>query len=399
MLLQRGVALLLTLALVGGVSSWLLRVTFPDAWTRWLARSIKGAMAAAVLGVLAWIGGRWAGFTDVAVLGATITAVFMVSGIFVFLSAPTWGLGGVLVRRQPDPARRAFLGRGIGVLPAAAAFTGPVGTVAASARPKITDVEVRSASVPAALDGLRILQLSDVHLGPFIDAAQVRAVVEDVQARGADAAPHLVVLTGDIVDDFELLPDAMKALRELVPPLGMYACIGNHEVYRGRDRAIALFEEGGARFLCDSGVLLEHNGARMWLGGADDPARLGGEHRPFLEQTVARCLEACPSDVTCRVVLSHRPEGFDAAARLGATLTLSGHTHGGQVALLGRSVFEGIVAMDYLLGIYRRGESTLYTTAGLGHWFPFRLNCPAEAALVTLRAAVGQSARDDLPNR
>lgn len=381
----RALVLLASLAFIGGVSAVLLRVAFPAAWQRWLKRAVLVAVAAAGAGVLSWAGGRLAGVAPVSILGASLTAVFLVSMTGVFLSSPAWALGGLASRRHPDPSRRAFLGRVVGVVPTTAALTGPVGTVAAIARPKLAEVEVRSSTVPPALDGLRILQLSDVHLGPFIDAAQVRAVVDDVRARGDGLAPHMVVLTGDIADDFSLLPEAMALLRELAPPLGIFACIGNHEVYRGRAEAISLFEAGGATFLCDEGVLLEHNGARLWVGGADDPARLGGEHRPFLEQTVARCLAACPADVTCRVVLSHRPEGFDTAARLGATLTLSGHTHGAQMALFGRSLLEGIVPMDYLLGVYRRGESALYTTAGLGHWFPFRLNCPTEAALITLR--------------
>lgn len=393
-IILRALVLFASLVVIAGWSAWLLRGTFPNAWGRWLKRAVVVAIAAAAAGLLAWAGGRAAGIGPVAIAGASLTAVFFVSMTGVFLSSPAWALAGAATRRHPDPSRRAFLGRVVGVVPATAAFSGPVGTISASVRPKLAEIEVPSATVPAALDGLRILQLSDVHLGPFIDASQVRAVVEEVRARGDGSMPHVVVLTGDIADDYSQLPEAMAVLRELAPPLGIFASIGNHEVYRGRDEAIALFREGGATFLCDEGVLLEHNGARLWLGGADDPARLGGEHRPFLEKTVARCLDACPTDVTCRVVLSHRPEGFDEAARRGATLTLAGHTHGAQMALFGRSLLEGIIPMDYMLGVYRRGESTLYTTAGLGHWFPFRFNCPAEAALVTLRAKADVGPRD-----
>lgn len=394
MLLQRGLILLLSVVVVGGTCGALLRFAFPDAWVRWLKRAVLIAAAGAGVGVASWIGGRMADLPTISVAGGSLTAVLLVAMTGVFLSAPAWTLGAAAARRVPDPSRRAFLGRAVGVVPTASALSGPVGAVGAAGRPKIADVEVRSASVPRALDGLRILQLSDVHLGAFIDPSQVRAVVDDVRARGDASAPDIVVLTGDIADDYGQLPEAMAMLRELAPTLGMFACIGNHEVYRGRERAIELFREGGATFLCDDGVLLVHRGARLWIGGADDPARLGGEHRPFLEQTVSRCLAACPADVTCRIVLSHRPEGFDAAARLGATLTLSGHTHGAQMALFGRSLFEGFAPASYLLGAYRRGESTLYTTAGLGHWFPFRLNCPTEAALITLRASASSESQD-----
>jgi uncharacterized protein len=387
---MRAFVMILSVVLMGAASGLLLRAVFPGAWQRWLRRAFLAGVAGAVAAVVVWLLGRSGGAPGVAVAGATATAVLLVSLTAVFLSSPAWGAGGALVRRLPDPSRRAFLGRAVGVVPSAAALAGPTGAVAASATPLLRDVEVASAHVPPALDGLTILQLSDVHLGAFIDVQQVQAVVDAARPR----RPDVIVLTGDIADDYELLPPAMAALRTLAPPLGIFASIGNHEVYRGRARGIALFEEGGARFLCDEGVLLEHKGERLWIGGADDPARLGGEHRPFLEKTVARCLERCPADVQCRIVLSHRPEGFDAAARLGATLTLAGHTHGAQMALFGRSLLEGIIPMDYLLGLYRRGESALYTTAGLGHWFPFRLNCPAEAALVTLRAKADPAARD-----
>ncbi|HEY4219698.1 MAG TPA: metallophosphoesterase, partial [Myxococcota bacterium] len=95
----------------------------------------------------------------------------------------------------------------------------------------------------------------------------------------------------------------------------------------------------------------------------------------------------CPDDVACKILLAHRPEALDASSQHGYAVQLSGHTHGGQMALFGRSLVEGLVPMKYLLGHYEKDGTSLFTTAGLGHWFPFRLNCPTEAALVTLRSA------------
>ena len=373
------------IALTTGGASLALRAAFPLAWSRWLRRAVIVAASATVLGFAVWRIGRALELDVLWRIGAAVTAVFFVSVTALFLTSPLYAVPGILLRRgqATDPSRRAFLRNALGAVPASAAAVGPGGAVAASLHPVLRRVEVRSAHVPAALDGLKILQLTDVHLGAFIDVAQVRAAVEVTRPE----APDLVVLTGDIVDDFSLLPDALSAVRQLAPPLGVFACIGNHEIYRGRAEAERLLAEGGVRFLCNDGVVLERGGARLWLCGADDPARLGQEHRPFLEKTIARALAGCPSDVTCRVVLCHRPEGFEAAARHGATLTLSGHTHGAQMALFGRSLFEWALPESYLLGTYRRGESVLYTSAGLGHWFPFRLNCPCEVALITLRAA------------
>lgn len=374
------------IALTTGASALALRAAFPAAWSRWLRRALFAAAVAALLGFLVWRLGRFLELDGLWRVGAAITAVFFVSVTALFLTSPLYAVPGILLRRRdmraPSESRRAFLRGALGAVPVSAAAVGPAGAAAASLAPVVKRVEVRSSHVPAALDGLRILQLTDVHLGTFIDVAQVRAAVEAAK----DAAPDLVVLTGDIADDYALLPEALRAIHELAPPLGVLACIGNHEIYRGREEAERLLREGGVRLLCDEGVLLERGGAKLWVCGADDPARLGEEHRPFLEATIARALAACPDDVSCRVVLSHRPEGFEAAARRGATLTLSGHTHGAQMALLGRSLLEWALPKSYLLGLYRRGESVLYTSAGLGHWFPFRLNCPCEVALVTLRA-------------
>jgi hypothetical protein len=360
-----------------------LKSTFPLAWERWLRRAFRVVVVVAAVALPCWFIGRMADVEPLAVAGATSAAVIVVSLTMVLLSAPAFTVGGAVARRLQDPGRRAFLTGATVAVPSTAALAGPAGAVSASTPPRLQEVEVKSALVPPALDGLKILQLSDVHLGTFIDAAQVRLVVDAAKPR----APHLVVLTGDIADDYELLPPALAAIRELAAPLGMFASIGNHEIYRGRDDAIRLFEDGGARFLCNDGVVLEHAGARIWLAGVDDPARLRGDIEPFLEASVARCMERCPDDVDCRIVLSHRPKAFDFTSTHGVALQLSGHTHGAQMALFGRSLLEGIIPMDYLLGLYHRGDSVLYTTAGLGHWFPFRLNCPPEAALVTLRSA------------
>lgn len=376
---------LLFLALATFGASYALRRSFPEAYSGWIRRALWAGGALAVLSLGAWRLGRALDLTWLWQGGATLTAILFVVIIALFLTAPVFGLLAALARpapKAPLPGRRAFLRRAAGGVPLSAVAVGPAGAVQASTRPVLRPVEIRSASVPAGLDGIKILQLTDVHLGVFMDTAQIRAVVE---AAGA-FAPDLVVLTGDIADELSMLPEAIALLHELRPALGIHACIGNHEIYRGRAEAERHLIEGGVHYHCGSGMLLHHQGAPLWVCGADDPARLGREHRPFLAETVGAALAGCPPEVSCRIVLSHRPEGFEAAAGLGATLTLSGHTHGAQMALFGRSLFEWLLPNNYLLGVYRRGESALYTSAGLGHWFPFRLNCPCEAACVTLRA-------------
>lgn len=380
--------------IVTGIASWALRTAFPNAYRSWLRRTLwLGWLAGASLMGL-WRIARALEWDATGRLGATGTAVLWVSLVALTLTAPLYVLPAWWLRRRAgaaadataeagvQPERRALLKGALGVIPASAVSVGPIGAVAASVPPVVRRVEVRSALVPPTLSGLRILQLTDVHLGVFMDVAQVRAAVEAVR----NEPPDLIVLTGDIADDFSLFPGALAALHELAPRHGIFACIGNHEIYRGRAEAEAHLARGNVTLLCGSGVEVQHEGASFWLCGADDPARLGEEHRPFLERTVQDALRACPDDVRCRVLLSHRPEAFEAAASAGVALTLSGHTHGAQMALWGRSLLEWALPRNYLLGLYRQGESALYTSAGLGHWFPFRLNCPCEVAMVTLRA-------------
>ena len=85
------------------------------------------------------------------------------------------------------------------------------------------------------------------------------------------------------------------------------------------------------------------------------------------------------------ILMSHRPEGLNAAAALGIPLTLAGHTHGGQFGWFGRSIFEPWLPHRYLWGKYQKDQSQLYTSAGVGHWFPFRLGCPPEAPIIVLK--------------
>lgn len=390
--LVRAAFVLVVIAVTFLMTSSFLRRGFPQAWDRWVRKFALFAVIAALVGVVGWQGPRSLGFeSPVAFFFLTITSAVLTSSIALTLTSLVWGPMALATRpkRVVDEGRRTFLRNVSGGVPIVAAATGPVGAVAAAATPNLTELEIKSPRVPKELDGFTLMQLSDVHLGVFIHQDQFERVVDVVKAKGV--VPDAIVLTGDIADDYAQLPGALDVLKGLVPAERIYASIGNHEVYRGRDKAKAIYEAAGVSYLCNAGVVVEKNGGRLWLAGADDPAKGLDGPDAFLEATVERCLAACPADVDCKVLLSHRPRAFVFARERGVTLTLSGHTHGAQMGVFGRSLLAPLWPESFLLGHYGHddgaGGSHLYTTAGLGHWMPFRLNCPCEAVLVTLRSA------------
>jgi predicted MPP superfamily phosphohydrolase len=139
--------------------------------------------------------------------------------------------------------------------------------------------------------------------------------------------------------------------------------------------------------LVDEGVILQRAGTPLFVGGTDDPRMLRSpESYGALRKFVERSLRDAPDGVF-RILMSHRSQALDYAAPLGVELVLAGHTHGFQVGHQGRSFFERWMPERYPWGLYRKEGAQLYTSAGVGHWFPFRLGCPPEAPLFTLEQA------------
>jgi predicted MPP superfamily phosphohydrolase len=194
----------------------------------------------------------------------------------------------------------------------------------------------------------------------------------------------LIVFTGDVADDLAQLAPALALADGFRARAGVFASLGNHEYLRGIRDARAVFDKSRVPLLVGRGGLLSVGRARVWVGGGDDPVATHGNIHPFLRATVAEAMRGAPRDAF-QLLLCHRPEGFDEAERAGASLTLSGHTHGGQIGYNGKSAFEALWPDGYLWGAYRRRDAWLYTTSGFGHWFPFRVGCPTEAPLLVLR--------------
>lgn len=280
----------------------------------------------------------------------------------------------------PRLNRRAFLRRSAAALPVFSVMSGWTGVADSFETVRIPQFTFKFPTLPSALHGLKICQLSDMHLGYFRGLRDMEQLFEKIVAH----RPDLVLVTGDIADDLALLPDILRMLAALKPPHGVYASLGNHEYYRGIKTVRKHFEASTIPLLCSAGVAVPVKDATLFLGGADDPSRSRRTNFDiFFPQTVEAAVAHAPHD-SFRILMSHRPNGFYTAAELGVPLTLAGHTHGAQIGYNGRSVFELRGQQHLLWGHYRRKASQLYTTCGVGHWFPFRLGCPPEAPMLVL---------------
>lgn len=252
---------------------------------------------------------------------------------------------------------------------------------------RVTREVVRSHKLPERFPGLRILQLSDIHVGTNMTTAQLAAFV----ARANALHPDLVCITGDIADnagsDLDLY---FPILGRLEARLGVVAILGNHDHYAGADRvAAALARHTSFHVLRDAVLPVEVGGTRLWVIGLDDRGRDWARGLPEVPQLEALVRSLPPEQP--KLLLVHRPDLFPHAARLGIDLVLSGHTHGGQLALPGfgrkpLGLARFITRFDR--GRFERDGSTLYVNCGLGVTGQrIRLFTPREMTLLELRAA------------
>ena len=370
----------------------LTRSLYPRAFARWGRPATLAIVAAWATGLLGAGAGALFGLSEVRFVAVVISAG---ASVFLLCVLGPLAIGRVLAwlgelghpreepAAEPSPAtttRRELLVTTGRIIPAAGVLVPGMGSVQGLSAARLRRIEMTFRGLPTDLDGFSILHYTDMHLGTFIDLAEVKRLVE----LGRTAKPDLVVLTGDMADDLDGLLPALRSFESLDPPYGVIASIGNHEYFRGIKKSLVTYARTTVEMLVEKGVDLRVGDTTLYVGGADDPRVLRGDKMAFLERTVNSTLDGAPSNAF-RLLLSHRPEGFVPAAKAGFHLTLSGHTHGAQLGFDGRSLLEGFMPDRFLWGSYRAGDKRLYTSAGAGHWFPFRVGCPREVPLVVLR--------------
>lgn len=356
----------------------------------------------AIVGVLlAPVAGGWGPIAGAASLFTVLPlAVFLRSrtrdhypgaAIRLFVFRPMWYAQLLLILSAIAGAAAAVIGAPFGV--SASAGRVAIGIVAltflllslvgyaGSRQLVVTRLVVTLPSLPPELGGMRIAQICDTHIGPHTSRAQLARVAAAVR----EARPDLIVVAGDLIDDYARDVDLYAAaFGDLAAPLGVFVIAGNHEVYAGWDEVRPRLEALRITLLVNDGRVVAHRGARLAIIGTGDPAA-GRRAAPGLP---APDLDAALSSVPAglfTIVLAHDPSLWPPLAAAGVPLTLSGHTHWGQFSLLRIGWSLANPFLKLAMGAYAEGGSLLYVHPGTGYWgIPFRVGARAEVAILTL---------------
>jgi predicted MPP superfamily phosphohydrolase len=259
-----------------------------------------------------------------------------------------------------------------------------VGTVLAlHNRPRLRAHEIFIPGLPVAFDGYRVAQISDLHCGPFASGARVDGWVSRVNRLQAD----LVAVTGDLIASGPAFVSVVAAsLGKLRARDGVFASMGNHDYFTDGEEVVRALERAGLTLLRNRGVEVRRDGAAIYLAGVDDTWT--GRH------DLDKALAGRPPEMPV-VLLAHDPALFPEAASRAVDLTLSGHTHGGQIGVpfFAKRFNLARIMTPFTTGLYRSGAATLYVNRGLGSTgLPVRIFVPSEITVLTLRRAEPPSA-------
>jgi len=289
--------------------------------------------------------------------------------------------------RVASPERRQFLERATNVLASAPFIAGGYGLLYGRLNIETTEHAVKLERLPRAFEGFRICQLSDIHIGPFMPAEEIRKYVAIANSLRAD----LMVLTGDFVTfDPSTQRGAVEALAGVRAPYGVYGCLGNHDAWTGvEDSITGLFRQRGIRMLRGEAVPITAAGEWFQLIGVDFQSARRFGPSPAVRNLLGNIEHLIVRDRP-NILLSHNPDTFDRAAELGIDLSLAGHTHGGQLALefISPELAPSRLVTPYVAGWFRKPGGQLYVNRGIGTiGVPIRFGAPPEITVYRLTRA------------
>jgi len=244
---------------------------------------------------------------------------------------------------------------------------------------RVREIDIPLSGLPADLDGLRLLQISDIHLSPFLSEAELSRVIDAC----GELRPQVTLVTGDLISaKDDPLAACIRQLARLKADAGVFGCMGNHERYaKVEDAAERMAGRVGIRFLRGQAQPLRFGNAVLNLAGVD--------YQPMASRkTYLRGADRLLAPGAFNVLLSHNPDVFPVAARQGYNLLLAGHTHGGQVTveILDQAINPARFLTPYVYGLYRSGAAAAYVTRGIGTiGLPARIGAPPEISLLRLR--------------
>lgn len=315
--------------------------------------------------ILAWVGYVSIGVVSMLFCAAVVKVLVNTGGFIATKTTPKF-----------SPSRRKFLthtagsAMSVAVLP----MTG-YGVYRAVSEPTVKEVFIDKENQHPDLKGFKIVQLSDIHVGPTIGAETVKRIVK----RTNELKPDVVVITGDLVDgSAKYIAEYVDPLKDLKAQYGVYFVTGNHEYYSGASAWIEKVESLGIKVLDNSNDIIKHKGAKLLMAGIPD---IHSDRFGFEKYNPAKAKQT-DEDYDFSVILSHRPEITREIAEHGYDLQLSGHTHGGQYFPWTMVIY---LFHEFVKGLYKINNTNVYVSVGTAYWGPpLRIGAESEITLITI---------------
>lgn len=255
---------------------------------------------------------------------------------------------------------------------------------------KIEHKDIVIENLPAELKGTTITLVSDIHSGQYMNEAEMREYADIINSLGSD----IVCIPGDFVNSrIDEIPPLVNAFRDLKAKHGVFGSLGNHDFFSNADYvAKSISNETPVQVLRNEHRKVTINGKDLLIMGVDDTRGGGADMNTvmrYYENTESK-MKQTEGDISGKpkILLCHKPYGFDELAKKEIDLILSGHTHGGQVVPVKLGNFNlsfAAAVSKYIEGLYKNGKSQMYVSRGIGSVaLPIRLNCPPEITVIKL---------------